>query len=57
MPKDARKKNNKEIIEISAEQFARLFWKQCLYKKEPERPKFHEHQTNKNENRSPSSFL
>lgn len=47
-----QKENNKELIEIAAEQFARLFWKQWLYKKYPEGPKSREHQTNKNENRS-----
>ena len=26
-----QKENNKELIEMAAEQFARLFWKHCLY--------------------------
>lgn len=56
MPKrpsdETRKKDNDGLVEIAAEQFARLFWKQWLYMKYPEGPKSREHQTNKNENRS-----
>lgn len=32
MSKDKTQKNrDKELIEMAAEQFARLFWKHCLY--------------------------
>ena len=31
--------NQKELINMAAEQFARLFWKQWLNKKESEKPK------------------
>ena len=34
---EAKKKQNKEIVEMAAEQFARLFWKQWLYMKEKEK--------------------
>lgn len=34
MPKDnSQKENNKELIEMAAEQFARLFWRQWLDRK------------------------
>lgn len=32
-------KREKELIEMAAEQFARLFWKQWLYMKEKEKRK------------------
>lgn len=45
MPKaNTQKENNKELIEMAAEQFARLFWKQWLYMKKLEKPKFHKRQ-------------
>ncbi len=36
MPKEKSKKD-KEILEMAAEQFARLFWKQWLYMREKEK--------------------
>ncbi len=34
-----KSKKEKEIIEMAAEQFARLFWKQWIYMKEKEKYK------------------
>lgn len=32
MSKDnIKKENNRELLEIAVEQFARLFWKHCIY--------------------------
>ena len=46
MPNDNnQKENNKELIEIAAEQFARLFWKQWLYMKESKKYKSRVHKT------------
>ncbi len=47
MPK-GKSKREKELLEMAAEQFARLFWKQWLYKKESEKLKKGNHKTNKN---------
>jgi len=41
MPNDnAQKEKDKELIEIAAEQFARLFWKQWHLGQGSRRPKF-----------------
>lgn len=50
MPKsNIQKETNKELIEIAAEQFARLFWKHCLYNRELERSR------SRNQNRNKSN--
>ena len=51
MTKDnTQKEKNKELIDMAAEQFANLFWKQWLYKKGSVKPKLHGHKSNKNKN-------
>jgi len=40
-----RKEKNKELIEMAAEQFARLFWKQWLDMKESKKYKSRVHKT------------
>lgn len=41
MSKDnTKKENNKELIEMAAELFARLFWKQWLHMQESEKSRF-----------------
>lgn len=47
MPKE-KSQQEKELIEMAAEQFARLFWTQWLLKKESEKSK----SQNKNRNKS-----
>lgn len=40
-----KSKKEKELIEMAAEQFARLFWKQWLYMKESKKFKSRVHKT------------
>ena len=44
-----QKEENKELIEMAAEQFARLFWKHCLYNRKLERSR------SRNQNRNKSN--
>lgn len=46
---NGHKENNKELVEIAAEQFARLFWKHYLYKKDLEKSR------SRNQNRHKSN--
>ncbi len=56
MPRDKfQKEKNKEIIEMAAEQFARLFWKQWHFMKKSEKSKSHENNLKKAKGRSSSS--
>ena len=43
----AQKEKDEKLIEIAAEQFARLFWKHCLYNRELERSRSRNHNQNK----------
>lgn len=48
MSKDnIQKENNKELIEMAAEQFARLFWKQWLYNRQSKKSKSQNHNIHK----------
>ena len=44
---NGKSKKEKEIIEMAAEQFARLFWKHILYKQELKKSKKEDHKINK----------
>lgn len=46
---NTQKENNKELIEMAVEQFARLFWKHCLYNRELKRSR------SRNQNRNKSN--
>ena len=54
MPKRKSKKE-KELVEMAAEQFARLFWKQWHLMNKSEKAESHEKYLNKAKNRSSSS--
>ena len=56
MPKEKLKKE-KELVEMAAEQFARLFWKQWHFMKKSEKSKSHKNNLNKAKSRSSSSAL
>lgn len=58
MPKrHIRKEDNKELIEMAAEQFANLFWRQWQYMKESEKSKSRKYRPKKSENLLSSSLL
>jgi len=50
-----KSKREKELIEMAAEQFARLFWKQWHFMKKSEKSKSHENNVNKAKGGSSSS--
>ena len=48
MPKKKpQTKEEKELVKMAAEQFARLFWKHILYKQELKKSKREDHKINK----------
>lgn len=56
MPKNnSQKENDKELIEIAAEQLARLFWEQWLYMKQSEKSKSHKCKINEGKSQPFSS--
>lgn len=44
---NAQKEKNEELIEMAAEQFARLFWKHCLYNIQSKKSKSQNHNIHK----------
>ena len=52
-----KSKREKELIEMAAEQFARLFWKQWHFMKKSEKSKSHKNHLKKVKDRSSSSPL
>jgi len=45
--KKSQTKEEKELVKMAAEQFARLFWRHILYKQELKKSKREDHKINK----------